>query len=182
MSLYFSLNDQRAVVPSKAHHDDIGFDLTIIDIAKTISDRITMFETGVAVKPPHGYYTEVIPRSSFSKSGHVIANSIGVIDPQYRGTIKIVVIKVDEKAEPLKLPYTGFQLVLRKAETCAVEVVDELDQTARGDGGFGSTDKLEPPGARECAFITDVKCNYTIHCGMKVDEITNSLNEDKFHI
>jgi dUTP pyrophosphatase len=140
-SLLFSIKDQRAVVPSKAHHDDIGYDLTIIDVAKVISDRITMFDTGIAVKPPTGYYTEVVPRSSFSKSGYVLANSIGVIDPQYRGTIKIVILKVDFNAEPLPLPYKGFQLILRKAETCDVQIVDDLDQTDRGDGGFGSTDR-----------------------------------------
>ena len=139
-ALLFSLKDHRAIVPSKAHHDDIGYDLTLIDVAKVVSDKITMYDTGIAVKPPIGYYTEVVPRSSFSKSGYVLANSIGVIDPQYRGTIKVVVLKVDDNAEPIYLPYKGFQLILRKAETCNVKVVDELDETDRGDGGFGSTD------------------------------------------
>lgn len=139
-SLLFSIKDSRAIVPSKAHIDDIGYDLTIIDTVKVISDRISMFDTGVAVKPPIGYYTEVVPRSSFSKSGYVLANSIGIIDPQYRGSIKIVLMRVDDSALPLALPYKGFQLILRKAETCTVRVVDDLDETERGDGGFGSTD------------------------------------------
>lgn len=135
--------DERAVVPRKAHPSDIGYDITAIDISKKISNRITLFETGVAVSPPEGYYIEIVPRSSMSKTGYMLANSVGTIDPEYTGTLKVALIKVDTDMEDIKLPFTRCQMVLRKAEYATLEHVDSLTETVRADGGFGSTDKVD---------------------------------------
>ncbi len=133
--------DSDSVIPTKAHEDDIGFDLTVTKLEKRISDRIYMYDTGLVVKPPPGFYLEIVPRSSFGKSGYVLANSIGVVDPAYRGTLKVVVARTDESVQPFTLPYKGFQLILRKAEGSGIAIreVDTLDATVRGEGGFGST-------------------------------------------
>ena len=135
--------DERAVVPSKAHPSDIGYDITVIDVFKKISNRITLFETGVAVSPPEGYYIEIVPRSSMSKTGYMLANSVGTIDPEYTGTLKVALIKVDTDMEDIKLPFTRCQMVLRKAEYASLERVDSLTETVRADGGFGSSDKVD---------------------------------------
>lgn len=135
------ITDERAVVPTKAHDSDIGYDLTAIDIFKHISRRITLFETGIAVSPPNGYYMEIVPRSSMSKTGYMLANSIGTIDPEYTGTLKIALIKIDDDLPDIKLPFTTCQLVLRKAEYSNIAQIEKLKETVRGDGGFGSTDK-----------------------------------------
>ena len=139
------IKDERAVVPSKVYHDDVGYDLTIIDTFKVVSPLVTMYETGIAVKPPPGHYIEIVPRSSFSKSGYVLANSVGIVDPQYRGTLKVALLKVDPKAPAIELPFRGFQLIIRQ-NVCEypVIVVSELDNTERNAGGFGSTDKKLP--------------------------------------
>jgi dUTP pyrophosphatase len=139
MKLSVKLEHPNAVMPTRVHEDDIGFDVIIIDIFKVVNDSITMYETGIAVKPDDGYYVEVVPRSSFSKTGYVLANSIGIIDPNYRGTIKIAVIKVDKNMPDLPVPYKGFQLIVRKVEKVELKQVFDLDKTSRGDGGFGST-------------------------------------------
>ena len=139
MKLSVKLEHPNAVMPTRVHEDDIGFDIIIIDIFKVVNDSITMYETGIAVKPDDGYYVEVVPRSSFSKTGYVLANSIGIIDPNYRGTIKIAVIKVDKNMPDLPVPYKGFQLIVRKVEKVKLKQVLDLDKTSRGDGGFGST-------------------------------------------
>lgn len=139
MKLSVKLDHPNAVMPTRVHEDDIGFDVIIIDIFKVVNDSITMYETGIAVKPDDGYYVEVVPRSSFSKTGYVLANSIGIIDPNYRGTIKIAVIKVDKNMPDLPVPYKGFQLIVRKVEKVELKQVFDLDKTTRGDGGFGST-------------------------------------------
>ena len=139
MKLSVKLEHPNAVMPTRVHEDDIGFDIIIIDIFKVVNDSITMYETGIAVKPDDGYYVEVVPRSSFSKTGYVLANSIGIIDPNYRGTIKIAVIKVDKNMPDLQVPYKGFQLIVRKVEKVELKQVLDLDKTTRGDGGFGST-------------------------------------------
>lgn len=135
------ISDVRAVTPTKAHPSDIGYDLTVIDVFKKISDRITLFETGIAVTPPSGYYIEIVPRSSLSKTGYMLANSVGTIDPDYTGTLKVALIKVDSDMKDIELPFTRCQMILRKAEYADLECVETLNSTKRGDGGFGSSDK-----------------------------------------
>ena len=136
----YVVHDDRAVIPTRAHPSDIGYDLTAIDVFKSISDRITLFETGIAVSPPEGYYLEILPRSSMSKTGYMLANSVGTIDPSYTGTLKIALIKVDDNMPDIKLPFRRCQLVMRKAEYGGLKEVESLLSTERGSGGFGSTD------------------------------------------
>lgn len=132
-----------AVIPVSAGEQEVGYDLTAISLDKQINDNTYMYDTGIQVKPPDGYYLEIIPRSSIVKTGYMLANSIGIIDPTYRGNLKIVLTKVSPNAPDLQLPFTKCQLVLRKMETFPV-VVDigdtDWEHTSRGEGGFGSTD------------------------------------------
>jgi dUTP pyrophosphatase len=110
--------DPDAVIPTKAHPSDTGYDLTLIRVSKDMSrggQTIIMFDTGIAVCPPDGYYTEVVPRSSLSKTGYMLANSVGIIDQSYRGSIKVV-LTGDETLHYLQPPFKGFQLILRKLE------------------------------------------------------------------
>lgn len=141
--LRFKKCDPDAVIPTKAHPSDTGYDLTLIGMSKDMSrggQTIIMFDTGIAVCPPDGYYTEVVPRSSLSKTGFMLANSVGIIDASYRGSIKVV-LTGDDSLHSLQLPFKGFQLILRKLEEVEAIEVDDLDETTRGTGGFGSTDK-----------------------------------------
>ena len=105
LSIKFTIENEKSVIPTKAYSNDIGFDITIIDIFKVISESITIFETGIAISPPEGYYVEIVPRSSLSKSGYMLANSIGVIDPSYTGTLKIALIKIDNSLPNIELPF-----------------------------------------------------------------------------
>jgi dUTP pyrophosphatase len=139
-SVKFIKTDSNAIIPTKGEPLSMGFDLTAIGIWKKYGEKIILFETGIAVEPPDGYYTEIFPRSSLSSTGYMLANSIGLIDPSYRGSLKIALIKIDEKMPDLKLPFTKCQLVLRKCEYFKMEQVQNLTNTTRGVGGFGSTD------------------------------------------
>jgi len=139
LPITYLIKDERSVVPTKAYYNDIGYDLTVIDVYKQISDNITIYETGIAVSPPDGYYLEIAPRSSLSKSGYMLANSIGIIDPSYTGTLKIALIKVDKTIEDFVLPFKCCQLILRKAENSVMIQVDSFETTDRADGCFGST-------------------------------------------
>ena len=136
------LDHKHAVSPRKAHPSDIGYDLTAIGVDKVVSDRIVLFETGIRVCPPKGYYIEIVPRSSISKSGYILANSVGTIDPDYTGTLKIALIKVDEKMPDITLPFTLCQMVLRKAEESQLLFVTNLESTERGEGCFGSSNEF----------------------------------------
>jgi deoxyuridine 5'-triphosphate nucleotidohydrolase len=138
----FKINNKSAIVPSKKNASDIGYDLTIIKTHKRISDNIIMYDTGIQVKPQYGYYFEIVPRSSLSKSGYILANSIGIIDPSYSGNLYIVLIKIDDNLPDLQLPFKCCQLLLRRSIHYELhETTNNLIETNRGSGGFGSTNK-----------------------------------------
>jgi dUTP pyrophosphatase len=128
-----------AVIPSRAHPSDIGLDLVCVSEAKRINNNTILYETGISVSPPDGYYTEILPRSSMSKSGWMLANSVGTIDPSYTGSLKVALIRVNPEAPEPILPFCLCQLVLRRAFYGNMLEVGELGETSRGEGGFGST-------------------------------------------
>ena len=167
---------QGAILPSKAHEDDTGYDLSLINIVKVILTQPTfpglksvMFDTGVSDKPPVGYYYEVVPRSSFSNTGFEFVNCVGVIDSGYRGTIKVVLKGYD--LENFTLPYRGFQMILRKFEHATIRQVDSLDEHL-GFGKCGGTKTYSyAKQVRSCdegmsVFVTCVMCkNKWMHSG-----------------
>lgn len=131
-----------AVLPSKGEPDAAGYDLTAITIHKTVGD-VTYYDTGLSVEPDPGYYTEIVPRSSLSKSGYVLANSVGIIDNGYRGNLLIALLKIEKEKPDLDLSKPICQLILRKQEYCNLVETDFLSESIRGTGGFGSTDRKE---------------------------------------
>ena len=129
-----------AVLPSQSRVTDAGHDLTIIKKVKDLTPKVSLYDTGLRVRVPHGYYTEIVPRSSLSKTGYMLANSIGVIDRSYNGNLLIALAKIDETTPTLSLPFRCCQLIFRKQEFLRVEEIDiDLEETSRGNGGFGST-------------------------------------------
>ena len=149
--LYFIIHNHpenicQPVVPRKASPSEVGYDLTLTRKVKKLNKNTTMYDSSISVVPPIGHYIEIIPRSSLAKYGYMLANSVGIIDPTYRGTLKVVLTKVVDNAEELTLPLTRCQLILRKLELVDTEVISADDvrdfeqSTSRGAGGFGSTD------------------------------------------
>jgi len=141
-SVLFIRDDPNAVIPTKGTPFSIGYDLTCISVLKKIGKLTTLYDTGLRVKPPCGYYTEILPRSSLSKTGYMLSNSVGVIDPDYTGRLLISLTKVDESLPDLELPFVRCQLVLRKAEFYSMIETTDIGETERGYGGFGSTDRV----------------------------------------
>jgi len=138
---YCVVKSEDAVVPKKAGPNEVGYDLTLTKVSKRLDKNTIMYDTDIIVKPPNGYYFEIVPRSSIVKTGWWLANSVGIIDPTYRDTLKVVLKRVDETTPEIELPKRLCQLVLREmGETFECQVVDSLDTTER-IGGFGSTDK-----------------------------------------
>jgi dUTP pyrophosphatase len=134
--------DKNAIVPQRATDGSVGYDLTAIKLFKKVSENTFLYDTGIQIAPPAGYYTEIVPRSSLIKTGYMLANSVGVIDSDYRGNLMIALTKVDQSAPDLELPFTKCQLLVRKEEiSYSFEEVESLKDTTRGCGGFGSTDK-----------------------------------------
>jgi dUTP pyrophosphatase len=135
----FVRTHENAII-SKANLTDTGFDLNLVDVKKQVGDVI-FFGTGIKVQPSPGYYFKVEPRSSISKTNYMLANGVGNIDEGYTGEIIVPLRKMKPDAEPLELPRRLVQLVLYKRVDCLFEQVDSLEDTSRGDGGFGSTGK-----------------------------------------
>lgn len=139
--LQFYLEDKDAVLPTKAYLSDTGYDLTIIKKVKDIGNKTALYDTGIVVIPPDGYYTRVVGRSSISKTGYTLANCEGIIDNAYRGTIKVALHKYDVMKPEIELPFKIAQLIIEKRNDLPIEVIKEKPQSVRGEGGFGSTNK-----------------------------------------
>lgn len=127
-----------AVVPTKAHSSDAGFDITVIREIKTEGD-VTFYGTGIHVEPPFGYYFQLVPRSSISKTGYSLANSVGIIDAGYQGEL-IIALRKNEDRKTLELPCRIAQLIPFEIHPMRPVLVERfLGETVRGQGGFGST-------------------------------------------
>jgi deoxyuridine 5'-triphosphate nucleotidohydrolase len=138
-------SDQQAVLPSKARVSDVGYDLTIVKLHKRLSAETALYNTGIRLSIPSGYYVEVVPRSSLSKSGFMLTNSIGIIDPGYTGDILVALTCVSPGADlSPALPFKCCQLILRRQEHAVIREISPTAHraaaTQRGVGGFGSTD------------------------------------------
>jgi deoxyuridine 5'-triphosphate nucleotidohydrolase len=157
-TFHVTKKDSRAILPSKKRASDVGYDLTIISKVKDMGTHTALYDTGLIIQPPPGYYIEVVPRSSLSKSGYIQSNSIGIIDPNYLDTIKVPLTRVDSSLPELKLPFTGFQLIIRRPTHCLFKEVsaDELVDTSRGTGGFGSTGSLNQHSTDKSEITLDV--------------------------
>ena len=114
---------------------DVGLDLYAV--AMSYSQNYIEYDTGVAVEIPAGYVGLIYPRSSLSVYDMSLANSVGVIDQNYRGSIKVRFRTFGE--DIYKVGDRVCQLVLTPCETIEVEMVDNLSDSNRGEAGFGSS-------------------------------------------
>ncbi len=130
--------------PQRAHATDAGLDLSAYAVEQK-RDSIFFFDTGISIQLSEGYYAEIVPRSSIVKTDFLMANSVGIIDPDYRGRI-FVPFRFVGKGDALSaakslLNQRIAQLIVRQLENCSLEIVSSLNETDRGAGGFGSTGK-----------------------------------------
>lgn len=141
MTLRFQLLTDAARPPARAHDDDAGLDLHAAEAATLGPGERASVGTGVAVAipPEHGGF--VLPRSGLAaKHGIALVNAPGLIDPGYRGEVRVLLLNTDREATFEIAPGDRIaQLVLVKLAVPALAQVDTLDDTVRGAGGFGST-------------------------------------------
>jgi deoxyuridine 5'-triphosphate nucleotidohydrolase len=135
----YKLEHELAIPPKRTRPSDSGYDLWLIEKEKTFGN-VTMYNTGVVVTPPSGYYFDMVPRSSIIKKGYMLANSVGIIDQGYTGEIKVPLMKTDPDAPELELPCKLVQLIPRKWYPFEPVPVEEIMSTNRQTGGFGSSD------------------------------------------
>jgi dUTP pyrophosphatase len=133
--------DRELPLPRYAHTGDAGLDLFSAQSVEIAPGHRALVPTGVAVAIPEGFAGFVQPRSGLAlRSGLSFVNTPGLIDSHYRGEIKLIAINLDPSmtisiARGDKIA----QLVIQRVESVDVVEVDSLDETMRGEGGFGST-------------------------------------------
>ena len=141
LELKIKLLEDDLPVPRYQHEGDAGLDLpSRIDYRLEPGERARI-PTGIAVAIPRGYAGFVVVRSGLAaRHGIVCVNAPGLIDAGYRGEINVILLNTDRR-EPfvIRRGERIAQLVLQKVIEATVVTVDELEETARGEGGFGST-------------------------------------------
>ena len=136
------LLNERAVVPTYGSSQAAGADLyAAVDKDIYINPHsTTMIGTGIAAEIPEGYFGAIFARSGLaSKQGLRPANAVGVVDSDYRGEIKVALHNDTDIVQMVPVGSRIAQLVIIPYAKAKFEVVDNLDNTERGDGGFGST-------------------------------------------
>ena len=99
-----------------------------------------MVPTGIAIALPVGFEAQVRPRSGLAaKKGITVLNSPGTVDSDYRGEVRVILINHSDEPFVIKDGDRIAQMVIARHETACFEVVETLDETERGAGGFGST-------------------------------------------
>ena len=129
-----------ARIPKAAKVGDVAFDLySVIDYDIKPGERYAV-PTGIAVEIPIGYEGEVRPRSGLAlKEGLTVLNTPGTIDRGYRGEVKTIMINHSDKPFQITKGMRISQLAIRPVPEVTFIEVDELSDTDRGEGGFGST-------------------------------------------
>lgn len=143
ITIKIKLLDKTISVPQYAHSGDAGLDLySAIDCSLKPFER-KKIPTGVKVSIPKGYAGFVQPRSGMAlKNGIGMINAPGLIDSGYRGEICAILMNYDpDNTFYIKKGDKICQMVIKKVEDVNLRVVEELDKTDRGEGGFGSTDR-----------------------------------------
>lgn len=130
-----------ADVPVYAHPGDAGADLTAAEAVRLEPGRRALVGTGVRIALPDGYVAFVVPRSGLAaRHGITIVNAPGTVDAGYRGEIKVSLLNTDpDEAFEIAAGDRIAQLIVMPVPRANFIEVDELPDSVRGEGGFGST-------------------------------------------
>ena len=132
--------DPSIAAPAYAHPGDAGLDICSAEEVTLQPGERAMVSTGFAMALPEGYAAFVQPRSGLAaRNGISIVNTPGLIDCHYRGEVKVILVNLGSEPFAVRKGDRIAQMVIQSVETAMVELVEELDETARGEGGFGST-------------------------------------------
>lgn len=129
-----------ACLPEQAHPGDAGYDLISPDSIILAPMQKKLVSTGIAVAIPEGFVGLVCPRSGLAlKMGITVLNAPGIIDSGYRGEVGVILVNLSSQDVSLPKKTKVAQLVVVPFRSDSPEWADNLDQTKRGEDGFGST-------------------------------------------
>ena len=129
-----------AIIPTRGSADAAGLDLYAPFNYQLFPHTTVKVSTGIAMAIPKGYVGLIFARSGLAtKQGLRPANCVGVVDSDYRGEIIVALHNDSDNTQTIEARSRVAQMVIIPYEAVDIEVVDELDDTERGSGGFGST-------------------------------------------
>jgi dUTP pyrophosphatase len=138
------VNTSSNQLPAYATEGAAGMDLraNLVEPVVLQSLERKLVPTGLFIELPDGYEAQVRPRSGLAiNQGITCLNSPGTIDSDYRGEIKVILINLSSETQEIKHGDRIAQMVISKVTKAALHLVEELNLTARGEGGFGHTGK-----------------------------------------
>ena len=146
MQVKFKKLSDKATLPTKAHSTDAGLDLVATNIESEVNECgqfMLVYHTDLAVEIPDGYVGYIFPRSSISKKSVMLANSVAVIDAGYRGELILKFRNTSGDSIPAVYNVGDKigQLVIMPIPTIEPIFSEDLSETDRGEGGFGSSDE-----------------------------------------
>lgn len=130
--------NNNAVIPSYARNGDAGLDLTAISSKWNEDNSMVTFDTGLSIEIPEGYVGLIFSRSSISGTGLILTNCVGVIDSGYRGSVMLKFRHI-KGTGTYDIGERVGQLIIIPYPNIEFEEVEELSETERGAGGYGST-------------------------------------------
>jgi dUTP pyrophosphatase len=135
--LQIKFNAEDVIMPKRGSPDAAGYDLYTNEAGDIEPGQTKLFDTGISFKVPIGTYGRIAPRSGLSKKGIMV--NAGVIDRDYTGPVKIMLHNLSQFTYIVNKDDRIAQLILEKIDTPGMILVDSLEDTQRGSGGFGST-------------------------------------------
>ncbi len=135
--------NEKACLPSRGSSLAAGWDLRTSKGASIPKGEVAMVSTGLAMALPHGFEAQIRARSGLARRGLIIPNGPGTIDADYRGEIKVLLLNLSAE-DPFIIEQGEriAQMIIQRIPEVAFEEVedfDDLGETGRGQGGFGST-------------------------------------------
>jgi len=124
-----------AKIPEYAHDDDAGMD--IFAVSKEVTEKFVEYGTGLSFEIPKDYVMLIFPRSSISKKDLLLCNSVGVLDSGYRGELKLRFQRLGK--EDYEIGEKIGQIIILPYPKIQFDEVSELNESLRGEKGFGST-------------------------------------------
>jgi dUTP pyrophosphatase len=140
MKIPVTREDSTYSIPTHARDGDAGVDLVSAEAVDIAPGKRVLVPTGIAIAIPEGFAGFVLPRSGLAiNHGVTVVNAPGLIDSGYRGELKVGLINLGEQSYSISVGDRIAQLVVQAVMSPDFVEVEELDDTARGSDGFGST-------------------------------------------
>lgn len=169
-----------AIMPIRAHKSDAGMDLTCTTITQELNEcgqLILVYHTGLAVEIPNGYVGLLFSRSSIAKKSLALTNCVGVIDSGYRGEIMGKFRSTTDVVPAIYKPGERFaQLIIIPIPDIEIKEVAELEDSDRGEGGYGSSDNIS---AVQLDENTESEVDNTTYDAPEVEQAAEQVSSEQ---